>query len=67
MVKISSLKHLSKIQTLNTLPKVFGSSNFAKPRTVVPLFVEERFQALLNYGWRKGFIRGLNCELTCIT
>jgi hypothetical protein len=48
------------------LPKVFGSSNFAKPRTVVPLFVEERFQALLNYGWRKGFIRGLNCNLTAL-
>jgi hypothetical protein len=41
------------------LTKVFGTSNFGKPRTVVPLFVEERFQALLNYGWRKGFIRGL--------
>jgi len=41
------------------LTKVFGTTNFAKPRTVVPLFVEERFQALLNYGWRKGFIRGL--------
>jgi hypothetical protein len=48
------------------LPKVFGTSNFAKPRTVVPLFVEERFQALLNYGWRKGFIRGLNCDLTAL-
>ena len=48
------------------LPKVFGASNFAKPRTVVPLFVEERFQALLNYGWRKGYVRGLNCELTAL-
>ena len=48
------------------LPKVFGASNFAKPRTVVPLFVEERFQALLNYGWRKGFIRGLSCDLTAL-
>jgi hypothetical protein len=33
---------------------------------VVPLFVEERFQALLNYGWRKGFIRGLSCDLTAL-
>jgi hypothetical protein len=41
------------------LTKVFGTTNFGKPRTVVPLFVEERFQSLLNYGWRKGFIRGL--------
>jgi len=48
------------------LPKVFGASNFAKPRTVVPLFVEERFQALLNYGWRKGYVRGLSCDLTAL-
>jgi len=48
------------------LTKVFGSSNFAKPKDVVPLFVEERFQALLNYAWRKGYIRGLNCELTAL-
>lgn len=45
------------------LPKVFGSSNFAKPRTTVPVFVEERFQSLLNYGYNKGYIRGLNCNL----
>jgi hypothetical protein len=45
------------------LTKVFGGSNFGKPRNVVPLFVEERFQALLNYGWRKGFIRGLRPTL----
>ena len=48
------------------ISKVFGSSNFAKPRTTVPLFVEERYQSLLNYGYRKGFIRGLNCNLTSL-
>jgi hypothetical protein len=48
------------------ISKVFGESNFAKPRAVVPLFVEERFQALLTYGWRKGYVRGLNCELTAL-
>jgi hypothetical protein len=48
------------------LTKVFGSSNFAKPRTTVPLFVEEVFQALLTYGYRKGYIRGLNCSLTAL-
>jgi hypothetical protein len=48
------------------LSKVFGASNFAKPRREVPLFVEERFQALLNYAWRKGYIRGLNCSLTAL-
>jgi hypothetical protein len=45
------------------ISKVFGSSNFGKPRTVVPLFVEEQFQNLLNYAYRKGYIRGLNCTL----
>jgi hypothetical protein len=45
------------------LTKVFGGTNFGKPRNVVPLFAEERFQALLNYGWRKGFIRGLRPTL----
>jgi hypothetical protein len=43
--------------------KVFGTSNFGKPRTTVPLMVEERFQSLLNYAYRKGYIRGLNSEL----
>jgi hypothetical protein len=46
------------------LTKVFGVSNFSKPRTTVPLFVEEVFQTLLTYGYRKGYIRGLNCSLT---
>jgi len=48
------------------ISKVFGTSNFAKPKDVVPLFLEERFQALLNYAWRKGYIRGLNCGLTSL-
>ena len=45
------------------ISKVFGSTNFQKPRKNVPLFLEERFQALLNYGWNKGFIRGLSSNL----
>jgi|694.fasta_scaffold04254_12 hypothetical protein len=48
------------------IAKVFGSSNFAKPRATTPLFVEERFQSLLNYGYRKGYIRGLNCDLIAL-
>jgi hypothetical protein len=48
------------------ISKVFGSSNFAKPRTTVPLYVEERYQTLLTYGYRKGYIRGLNCQLTSL-
>jgi hypothetical protein len=48
------------------ISKVFGASNFGKPRTVVPLFVEEQFQNLLNYAYRKGYIRGLNCTLNAL-
>ena len=51
---------------VNYIGKVFGYSNFAKPRTVVPLFLEERFQSLLNYAYRKGYIRGLNCNLIAL-
>ena len=45
------------------ISKLFGSSNFGKDRKSIPLFVEERYQTLLNYGWRKGFIRGLSSHL----
>jgi hypothetical protein len=45
------------------LPKVFGGSNFAKPRTEVPLFVEETFSSMLNWAFKKGYIRGLRAEL----
>jgi len=44
------------------ISKVFGTSNFAKPRTVVPIFVEENFPALLQYAYKKGYIRGLSCS-----
>ena len=45
------------------ISKVFGRSNFGKDRTAVPLFVEETFPTLLTYGYRKGYVRGLNCNL----
>jgi hypothetical protein len=48
------------------LTKVLGSSNFSKDRNAVPLFVEEKYQTLLNYAWRKGFIRGLSSTLTAL-
>ena len=56
-MSISDAKYVSK---------VFGSSNFGKPRTTVPLMVEERFQSLLNYGYRQGYIRGLNSQLVSL-
>jgi hypothetical protein len=50
----------------NFITKVFGVENFAKDRTEVPLFVEERYSTLLYYGYNKGFIRGLNCSLVSL-
>jgi hypothetical protein len=47
----------------NYINKVFGSSNFGKPRNEVPLFVEEKFQTMLEFGYNSGFIRGLSCDL----
>ena len=46
--------------------KVFGTSNFAKPKATVPLFLEERFQAFLNYAYKKGYIRGLSSDLIAL-
>ena len=43
--------------------KVFGVTNFQKPRIEVPVFAEENFQSWLNYSWKKGYIRGLNPNL----
>jgi hypothetical protein len=51
---------------VNYVTKVFGQSNFAKPRKSVPLFIEEVYQTLLTYGYRKGYIRGLSCELIAL-
>lgn len=50
----------SDAQNIN---KVFGRGNFEKPRTQVPLMVEEYYQTLLNYAWSKGYIRGLSSEV----
>lgn len=46
----------------NYITKVFGSTNFGKPRSEVPLYVEETFQNMLNLGYNKGLIRGLNAS-----
>jgi len=48
------------------LSKVFGKSNFGKDRESIPLFVEETYATLLINAYRKGYIRGLNCELNAL-
>ena len=45
------------------LTKVFGTTNFGKTRTDVPIFVEEQFLNLLTWSYKKGYIRGLNCQM----
>ena len=42
---------------------MFGKSNFAKPKSEVPLFIEEEYYNLLNTGYRLGKVRGLSCDL----
>jgi hypothetical protein len=51
------------VSNTNYLVKVFGVGNFEKPRTEVPLFVEERYSNMLRWAYNKGYIRGLNCSL----
>lgn len=50
----------------NYISRVLGLSNFAKPSEQVPLFVEEEFSNLLNYGYKKGYIRGISSNLTSL-
>ena len=50
----------------NYVSSVFGTENFTKERTEVPLFLEERYQTLLNYGYNKGYIRGISANLTAL-
>ncbi len=50
----------------NYIGKVFGQSNFGKPRNEVPLFVEEIFNSLLVNGYNQGQIRGLYSDLIAL-
>ena len=50
----------------NFIDRVFGSANFSKPKNEVPLFVEENYSNLLTYGWNKGYVRGLQCNLLAL-
>lgn len=51
------------ISNTNYISKVFGVGNFEKPRTEIPLFVEEGYVNMLRWAYNKGYIRGLNCTL----
>jgi hypothetical protein len=47
----------------NYISKVLGITNFSKSRFEVPIYVEEVYPGLLNYGYNRSYIRGLNCDL----
>jgi hypothetical protein len=47
----------------NYVSKVFGQTNFGKEKDEVPLMVEEKYDALLNWAFNKGYIRGLKNTL----
>jgi hypothetical protein len=50
----------------NFISKVLGTGNFQKDRNDVPLFVEERFPTMLNYGYNQGYIRGIKNSLIAL-
>ena len=50
----------------NYISKVFGKGNFSKPRTEVPIFLEEVFQTTLNDSYNNGYIRGINSSLIAL-
>jgi hypothetical protein len=48
------------------ITKVLGVDNFGKSRFEVPIYVEEVYQASLNYAYNQGYIRGLNCNFIAL-
>jgi hypothetical protein len=48
------------------ITKVFGVDNFGKSRFEVPIYIEESYQASLNYAYNQGYIRGLSCDLIAL-
>ena len=48
------------------ITKVLGVDNFGKSRFEVPIYVEEAYQASLNYAYNQGYIRGLACNLIAL-
>ena len=50
----------------NYLTKVLGITNFSKPRQDVPIYVEESYLGMLNYGFNKGYVRGVKCDLIAL-
>jgi hypothetical protein len=43
-----------------------GITNFSKPRQEVPIYVEESYLGMLNYGYNKGYVRGIKCDMIAL-
>lgn len=50
----------------NYITKVLGVTNFSKPRQEVPIYVEESYLGMLNFGYNKGYVRGVKCDLIAL-
>ena len=50
----------------NYITKVLGITNFSKPRQEVPIYVEESYLGMLNFGYNKGYVRGIKCDLIAL-
>jgi hypothetical protein len=50
----------------NYITKVLGITNFSKQRQEVPIYVEESYLGMLNFGYNKGYVRGIKCDLIAL-
>ena len=50
----------------NYITKVLGITNFSKPRQEVPIYVEESYLGMLNFGYNKGYVRVIKCDLIAL-
>ena len=46
--------------------KVFGIQPFDRDGVEVPVFVEEAYPKMLTHYWKKGYVRGLRCQLLAL-
>ena len=50
----------------NFIKRVYGVGNFDRDKTQVPIFVEESYPKMLTHFWKKGYVRGLRCQLQAL-
>ena len=46
--------------------RVFGIQPFDRDETEIPIFVEEAYPKMLTHYWKKGWVRGLRCQLQAL-